>query len=224
MKTFKRIMVLALAVIMVLSMVACGKTETAENNPTNKPATVTPRTYICDVTAGQINNYIVKYTVTRTETLADADGVYRDQEVTTKNVEVGYSAIILTSQNDGETFKVGNASSFTISDANDTRSFFAAHMRYNKDQLENKGTEVINGVTTTHYYFKNGLIKIHLYVDESFGTTGMTVKYVDEGMNKQTIEITELKFDVISKEEGYDFVDFQSKVAVDTPAPAEPQA
>jgi len=58
-----------------------------------------------------------------------------------------------------------------------------------------------------------------MYVDETFGTTGICLKYEAVGYAPQVIEVTELKFGVINNEEGYEFATFQSKQA--TPAPVE---
>lgn len=202
MKTLKKIVLLALAVIMVFSMVACDQGNTDKGEETPKP---TPQVLVCDLDATQLNNYYVKYTVTEPA----EDG----STVTTTYVEVSYSGVILTSADGGETFTIAatGQSSFALTDANLDASFFAAHLRYNKDQLENQGNETVAGISCTHYFFKNGLFKYHIYVDESFNTTGMTLKFVDEktdhmgNLTTKTIAVESILFDVINKQEGYSF-------------------
>lgn len=207
MKTFKKIVLLALAVIMVFSMVACNDepANTDEATATPKP---TPALLVCDLDADQLNNYYVSYAITETA----ADGTSTTKEF----VEVGYSNVILKSEDGGASYTI-NASGqacFTLSDASNDSSFFSAHMRYDKTQFENQGTENVAGKDCTHYFFKNGLFKYHLYVDESFNTTGMTLKFVDEKTDHtgaavaKTIEVKELMFDVINKQEGYSFDSF----------------
>ena len=209
MKTLKKIVLLALAVIMVFSMVACNEkpqnTDGPAGDPTPKP---TPALLICDVDATQLNNYFVKYTVTE----PDADGTTKS----TTYVEVSYSGIILTSVDGGQTYTLSatGQSCFTVTSTNLDASLFSRHLLYSKDQLENQGTENVAGVDCTHYFFKNGLFKYHFYVDESFGSTGMTLKFVDEQMDHmgnqktKTIVVDELKFDVINKQDGYSFDSF----------------
>ncbi len=207
MKTFKKIVLLALAVIMVFSMVACNETP-SNTDPGEETPKPTPQVLICDLDATQLNNYYVSYTVTEPA----ADG----STVTKKYVEVSYSGVILTSTDGGETFTIAatGQSSFALTDANLDGSFFSSHLRYDKDQLENQGTETVAGISCTHYFFKNGLFKYHLYVDESFNTTGMTLKFVDErtdhmgNMSTKTIEVEKILFDVINKQEGYNFDSF----------------
>lgn len=209
MKTFKKIVLLALAVVMVFSMVACNEKpqggDQTGSDPTPKP---TPALLICDVDATQLNNYYVSYNVTDVAT----DGT----TTTKKYVEVSYSGIILTSADGGATFTISatGQSCFSLTDVNNDGSVFSRHLLYSKDQLENQGTENVAGVDCTHYFFKNGLIKYHLYVDESFGTTGMNLKFVDEKMDHmgnqstKTIVVEKLLFDVIDKQEGYSFDSF----------------
>lgn len=201
MKTLKKIVLLALAVIMVLSMVACQpKPDPNEGTPTPKP---TPALLVCDVTDDQLMNYYVKYTVT-------------ENNETKECVEVGYSNIVLKSEDGGESFKVFSLDQacFTLSNADVDASFFSAHLRYEKDQFENKGTENVAGKDCTHYFFKNGLFKYHLYVDENFNTTGITLKFVDEKTDfegnptPKTLEVKELLFGVIDKQDGYSFSEF----------------
>ncbi len=210
MKTLKKLMLLALAVIMVFSMVACGGNENEDNNdatPTPKP---TPKVLVCDVDNDQLMNYYVKYTVT-------------ENDKTTEFVEVGYSNIILKSEDGGESFRIAalGQACFTLTDADIDASFFSAHLRYDKDQFENQGTENVAGKDCTHYFFKNGLFKYHIYVDETFNTTGMTLKFVDEktdhtgAIKAKTIEVKEIKFDVINKEAGYNFTDFNDRIVED---------
>lgn len=202
MKTLKKIMLLALAVIIVFSMVACNQNtgDKDEGTPTAKP---TPALLVCDVDNDQLMNYYVKYTVT-------------ENNETKEYVEVGYSNIILKSEDGGASFKMASLDQtcFTLSDADVDASFFSAHLRYDKTQFENKGVEKVAGKDCTHYFFKNGLFNYHLYVDESFNTTGMTLKFVDEKTDfagnsvPKTMEVNEILFDVINKQEGYSFSEF----------------
>lgn len=201
MKTFKKIVLLALAVIMVFSMVACNEKPQGGGeqggDPTPKP---TPTLLVCDVDATQLNNYFVKYTVTETA----ADGT----STTNTFVEVSYSGIIITSADGGQTYTISatGLSCFALTDANVDASVFSRHLIYTKDQLENQGTEKVAGIDCTHYFFKNGLFKYHLYVDESFNTTGMTLKFVDEKMDHmgnqstKTITVDEIKFGSIDQD------------------------
>lgn len=208
MKTFKKIVLLALAVVMVFSMVACDKTPQGSNDPAEETPKPTPALLICDVDATQLNNYFVKYTVTE----ATADGA----STSTTYVEVSYSGVILTSNDGGQTYTISatGQSSFSLTDVNVDGSIFSRHLLYNKDQLEAQGTETVAGIETTHYFFKNGLFKYHFYVDETFGSTGMTLKFVDEKMDHmgnqstKTIAVDEIKFDVINKQDGYSFDSF----------------
>lgn len=216
MKTFKKIVLLALAVVMVFSMVACNEKPQGNNptgNPTPKP---TPALLVCDVDSTQLNNYYVSYTVTETA----ADGTATTKEY----VEVSYSGIILTSADGGKTYTTSatGQSCFALTDTKNDGSVFSRHLLYSKDQLENQGTEKVAGIDCTHYFFKNGLFKYHLYVDESFNTTGMTLKFVDEKtdhmgqMSTKTISVEKILFDVIDKQEGYSFNSF----TIVTPQPA----
>ncbi len=206
MKAFKKIMLLALAVIMVFSMVACNDTpdNTDEATPTPKP---TPKVLACDVDQDQLNNYYVEFTIT-------------DGGETKKIIELGYSAVILRSEDGGETFNVvpSGQASFTLTDAYNDSSFFSSHLRYEKNQFENQGTETVAGKECTHYFFKNGLFKYHFYVDESFNTTGMTLKFVDEKVDvtgaslTKTIVVEKILFDVIDQDPAYSFASFSDKI------------
>lgn len=218
MKTLKTLLVLALAVAMVLSFAACGDS--------NEPATMTPRPTpkptTVDISAEQLNNYYVAYTVTKAgELVLDENGQYVEKKDATTFVEVGYSSVVLVSEDGGESFQVGSTQCFnsTSDITTQPKSVFSVHMNYEKSELENKGTETVAGKECTHYYYKNGLMEVHMYVDDTFGTSGICLKYEAVGYMPQTIEVTDLKFDVVNVEEGYEFVNFQSKVA--TPAPAE---
>ena len=197
MKTFKKIVLLALAVVMVFSMVACDKNQGGSKaDATPKP---TPAMLVCDVDATQLNNYYVKYSVIE----AAADGT----NTTTTFVEVSYEGILINSVDGGATFAFSatGQSTFALTDANNDGSIFSRHLLYNKDQLENQGTETVAGVECAHYFFKNGLFKYHLYVDESFNSTGMTLKFVDEKIDHmgqpstRTIVVEELKFGTIDE-------------------------
>lgn len=200
MKTFKKIVLLALAVVMVFSMVACNKTPQgggqAGGDPTPKP---TPAMLVCDIDPTQASNYFVKYSVT--ETVADGTST------TNTFVEVSFEGIILTSVDGGQTYTISatGQSCFSLTDVNVDASVFSRHLLYTKDQFENQGTEKVAGIDCTHYFFKNGLFKYHFYVDESFNTTGMTLKFVDEKMdhmgnlNTKTIAVEEIKFGSIDE-------------------------
>jgi hypothetical protein len=217
MKLFKRILVLALMAVMVLTMVACGgdKTDAGNNGPVATPKP-TPKLLICDLEPQQLTNYYVEYTVTET-----IDGV----ETTRNVVEVCYSTVILRSQDGGETFAydMSGVACFTVTDTAKESSFFSSHIRYEKDQLQNKGTETVAGKECTYYYFKNGLFKYHMYVDETVGSTGMTLKYIDEKVDGNgnilptTIEVTKLEFGTMDTAK---FTEYTTKVV--TPATAEP--
>ena len=218
MKNLMKLVVLALAAVMVLSFAAC------EKDPDGAQATPrpTPKSKVVDISAEQMNNYYVAYTVTKAgEMIQDEAGNWIEKKDATSYVEVGYSSVVLNSEDGGESFTVGSAQCFqSVSGIeNQPKSVFSVHMNYEKDQLEKKGTETVAGKECTIYYFKSGPMEINMYVDESFGTTCMCLKYVVTGYMPQTIEVTELKFGAINAEDGYEFVNFQSKVA--TPAPAE---
>lgn len=218
MKTLKTLLVLALAATMVLSFAACGGNDEQPSltpRPTPKPTTV-------DISAEQLNNYYVAYTVTKAgELVLDENNQYVEKKDATNYVEVGYSSVVLVSEDGGASFKVGSTQCFnsTADITTQPKSIFSVHMNYDKAELENKGTETVAGKECTHYYFKNGLMEVHMYVDETFGTSGICLKYEAVGYMPQTIEVTDLKFDVVNVEEGYEFVTFQSKVA--TPEPAD---
>lgn len=220
MKNLKKLLVLALVAIMALSVVACGGNEDDDegNNPAERP---TPKINVVDVSAEQMNNYYVAYTVTKAgEMVQDENGNYVEKTDATSYIEIGYSSVVLSSKDGGTSYALGSTQCFQNTGAIETtpQSVFGVHLNYEKSELENKGKETVAGKECTHYYFKNGLMQYNMYVDESFGTTGICLKFVAEGYNPQTIEVTELKFGCINTEEGYSFVDFQSKVA--TPAPA----
>ncbi len=218
MKTLKTLLVLALAVAMVLSFAACG----GNNEPATMTPRPTPKPTTVDISAEQLNNYYVAYTVTKAgELVLDENGQYVEKKDATTFVEVGYSSVVLVSEDGGESFQVGSTQCFNSAADITTqpKSVFSVHMNYEKSELENKGTETVAGKECTHYYYKNGLMEVHMYVDDTFGTSGICLKYEAVGYMPQTIEVTELKFDVVSVEEGYEFANFQSKVA--TPAPAE---
>ncbi len=224
MKNLKKLLVLALVAIMALSVVACNGDEDEEggNAPAERP---TPKVNVVDVSAEQLNNYYVAYTVTKAgEMIQDAEGNYVEKTDATNYVEIGYSSVVLSSKDGGTSFTLGSMQCFQNTGAIETtpQGIFGIHLNYEKSELENKGKETVAGKECTHYYFKNGLMQYNMYVDESFGSTGICLKFVAEGYNPQTIEVTELKFGCINSEEGYNFVDFQSKVA--TPAPADDAA
>ena len=221
MKTLKKILVLMLALAMVLSFAACGKDGDDTNNPAATPRP-TAKNYTVDISAEQLNNYYVAYTVTKAgELVLDENNQYVEKKDATNYVEVGYSSVVLVSEDGGASFKVGSTQCFnsTADITTQPKSIFSVHMNYDKAELENKGTETVAGKECTHYYFKNGLMEVHMYVDETFGTSGICLKYEAVGYMPQTIEVTDLKFDVVNVEEGYEFVTFQSKVA--TPEPAD---
>ena len=218
MKTLKTLLVLALAVAMVLSFAACG----GNNEPATMTPRPTPKPTTVDISAEQLNNYYVAYTVTKAgELVLDENGQYVEKKDATTFVEVGYSSVVLVSDDGGESFQVGSTQCFNSAADITTqpKSVFSVHMNYEKSELENKGTETVAGKECTHYYYKNGLMEVHMYVDETFGASGICLKYEAVGYMPQTIEVTDLKFDVVNVEEGYKFVNFQSKVA--TPAPVE---
>ena len=222
MKTFRNLLVLVLALTMVLSLAACDGSED-EAGITPRP---TPKLYTVDISAEELNNYYVAYTVTKSgEMVQDESGNYVEKKDATNFVEIGYSSIVLSSENGGETFVAGSTQCFnsTADISTQPKSLFSVHMNYEdakkEGKLENKGTETVAGKDCTHYYYKNGLMEVHMYVDESFGSTGMCLKYEAVGYMPQTIEVTELKFGVINTEEGYEFVNYQTKVA--TPEPVE---
>lgn len=219
MKTFGKLLVLALAFVMVLSFAACGEDPNAGSAATPRPI---PKLYIVDISPEQSSNYYVAYTVTKSgEMVQDENGNYVEKKDATSMVEVGYSGLVLESADGGQSYKLGTTQCFNSTSSIETqpKSVFSVHMNYDKAQLENKGTATVAGKECTHYYYKNGLMEINMYVDETFGTTGMCLKYEAVGYMPQTIEITELKFGVVNSEPGYEFVNFQSKVA--TPEPAE---
>ena len=218
MKTLKTLLVLVLAVAMLFSFAACDENEVP---PTLTPRP-TPKLTTVDISAEQLNNYYVSYTVKKAGNLVlDENGQYVEKTDASNFVEVGYSNVALESKDGGESFNVSSTQCFnsTADITTQPRSIFSVHMNYEKDELENKGTETVAGRECTHYYFKNGLMVVNMYVDETFGSTGICLKYVAEGYMPQTIEVTDLKFGVVNVEEGYEFDNFQSKVA--TPAPAE---
>lgn len=213
MKNFKKFVVLALAVAMAFSMIACEGNGNSGVQATPRP---TPKPNVVDISAEQLNNYYVAYTVTKAgEMILDENNNYVEKTDATNYVEMGYSGTVVTSNDGGETFSVGSGQCFQsiASIEKQPRSIFSIHMNYEKDQLENKGTETVAGKQCTIYYFKSGPMEINMYVDESFGTTGMCLKYVVTGYMPQTIEVTDIKFGDISEE------DFMAKLP--TPAPAE---
>ncbi len=217
MKNLKKLLVFAMVAIMALMVVACGDNGGEEPTPA---ARVTPKLNVIDISAEQMNNYYVAYTVTKAgEMIQDENGNYVEKKDATGYVEVGYSSVVLTSKDGGESFTLGSAQCFQNIGAIETtpQSVFNIHLNYEKSELENKGKETVAGKECTHYYYKNGLMQYNMYVDETFGSTGICLKFVAEGYNPQTIEVTELKFGCINNEDGYKFADFQAKVA--TPAP-----
>ncbi len=218
MKHFVKFIVFALVAVMLFAFTACGQDPADDTQATPRP---TPKANTVDINAEQMNNYYVAYTVTKPgEMVLDENNQYVEKKDATNYVEVGYSSVVLNSEDGGESFSVGSSQCFSSTSAieNQPKSVFSVHMNYAKDQLENKGTETVAGKECTVYYFKSGPMEINMYVDESFGSTGICLKYVVTGYMPQTIEVTELSFGVINTE-GYEFVNFQSKVA--TPAPAE---
>ena len=229
MKTLKKILVLVLALALVFSFVACDGEETPANQDANQTEVKrtprpTPKPQIVDITAEQLNNYYVAYSVTKTDAtvmVQDENGNYVPKTEAANYVEVGFSNLVLESKDGGETFAIGGSQCFnsTADITQYPKTIFNVHMNYEKAELENKGTETVAGKECTHYYYKNGLLEAHMYVDETFGTTGICLKYEAVGYAPQVIEVTELKFGVINNEEGYEFATFQSKQA--TPAPVE---
>lgn len=226
MKLLKKVLVFALIAVMVLTAAACGEKD-EDGNKGNAGATATPKPtpklLVCDLTPAQLNSYYVEYTVNE---------VINGEPVTRNIVEAGYSTVVLRSEDGGESFQyaTNGAICFTVTDTNNEASFFSSHMRYEANQLEDKGTETVAGKECTHYYFKNGLFKFHMYVDKAFGSTGMTLKYVDEKVDgngnpiTKTIEVTKLEFETIDSAK---FLELSAKVvtpAPETPAPAEPAA
>ncbi len=175
---------------------------TPEPTPTPKP---TPKPTKIDITAEQLNNYYVAYNKTK--------GNEKESYV-----EVGFSNLTLKSKDGGTSFSIGNSSTFTKkgSVAVETEAIFNAHIAYDLEKLEKQGTATVAGKICTVYYYENGLNKIKMYVDETFGSTGICLKYEDLGNDAFTVEVTELEFGVINKEPGYEFATFLSKQA--TPA------
>ena len=200
MKTFKKIVLLALAVVMVFSMVACNeKPQGGDKSGADATPKPTPAMLICDLDSTQLDNYFVKYSVIE----AAANG----ESTTSTIIEVSYSGLIINSVDGGQTYTMSTTmqSCFSLTDANTDASVFARHLLYTKDQLVNEGTETVAGIECTNYLFKNGLFKKHIYVDESFNTTGMTLKFVDEttdhtgAVSTKTIVVEELKFGTIDE-------------------------
>lgn len=224
MKNLKKLLVFAMVAIMALMVVACGGN--GEEEATPKPR-VTPKINVVDISAEQMNNYYVAYTVTKAgEMIQDENGNYVEKTDATNYVEIGYSSVVLSSKDGGTSFTLGSSQCFQNTGAIETtpQSVFNVHMNYEKSELENKGKVTVAGKECTHYYFKNGLMQYNMYVDESFGSTGICLKFVAEGYNPQTIEVTELKFGCINTDAGYEFVNFQSKVATPAPASEAPAA
>ncbi len=237
MKTLKKILVLVLALALVFSFVACGEEATEDGSvqgqvtqeQTGAKRTPKPElaATVVDISAEQLNNYYVAYTVVKsdaTQMEQDENGNYVPKTENLSFVEVGFSNLALKSNDGGTSFTIGNTQCFnsTADITQHPESIFSVHMNYKEDQLENKGTATVAGKECTIFYYKNGLMERTMYVDKSFGSTGMCLKYEETGLTTQTIEITELKFGVINTEPGYEFVNFQSKQA--TPVPADPAA
>ncbi len=180
----------------------------------------TPRPTIVSIDADKLNNYYVAYTVTKQgEKVPEDNGYYIKASKVTNYVEIGYSSVVLFSSDGGNSYSVGASQCFTSTESiqSNPKSIFSVHLNYEKSQLQKKGTATVAGTDCTVYYYKEGLVEILMYVDESFDSTGICLKYESIGYNPQTIEVTEIKFGVINSTPGYDFITFHSKVA--TPAP-----
>ncbi len=222
MKILKSLFVAMLVVVMAFSMVACGGNGgeaggTAQ--PTVKP---TPVSMAVKLTQEQMNNYYVEFDIVEKGAMEqDKDGNYVEVEKTTSIVELGLDGIILRSVNGGQTFGLdasGNISMLSVEDiSKDKKAFFSAHKKYfqNPEDLENKGTETVCGMETTHYFYKNGLFNIHMWVNEELD---MTVKFEDEGYYKFKAEIKKIEFGAINTP-GYMFDDFKAKIP--TPKPEQ---
>ncbi len=226
MKTLKKILVLMLALAMVLSFAACGKDGDDTNNPTATPRP-TAKTYTVDITVAQLNNYYVAYKLEKgtTDMELDENGNYVEKTEAKDYIEVGYENQVLVSSDGGVNFSVAAQPCFnsTADIGSSPMSVFNVHLNYEDGQLEKKGTETVAGRECTIYSFKNGPMEINMYVDETFGSTGICLKYVAKGpLAPQTIEVTELKFGAIDSEPGYEFTTFMSKVP--TPEPTEEAA
>lgn len=215
MKTFKKIICLALIAVLALSIVAC---DNGKKGPEKTPKP-TPEPIGIKLPDGAIENYYLEYTVTEpmAEEIVDENGQITYGEVTNKTtnvVEVSYSSLILRSTNGGETFEFEASStpSFAIVSTNDARGAFSAYCSYKVagNNLENQGKENVAGIECDKYHYKNGLMNITMWVDPE---TDMCMKYQAEGYQPKTVEITTLKFNVIETP-GYEFVNYQSKVGI----------
>ena len=216
MKAFKKIICLALIAVLALSIVACGKEKKPEKTP--KP---TPEPIGLRLPDGAIENYYLEYTVIEpvAEEYTDEEGViqYKYYDKETKCVEVSYSSLILRSEDGGETFQFEASSTpcFAIVSTSDSRGTFSAYCSYKVAgrELENQGKQTVAGIECDVYHFKNGLMDITMYVDPE---TDMCMKYEAKNYQPKTVVIDTLKFGVIETA-GYEFVNYQSKVAIGEP-------
>ncbi len=231
MKNFKKLLVLALAFVLVLSLAACGPEEDPDEDA---EATVAP--YKNGITDVQLGNYYIKYNVTQLvikedeegDPVADENGTYIQEEKTTTYVEVGYQGLYLKSTDGGETFQFDTAATpcFSVVSQSDPRGLFSSFAQFtgNTDKLSELGKETVAGLETTHYQYKSGLYNYHMYVNDEYQ---VTLKYVNEGtMNVElkNMEVLELSFGTINADGGYDFAEFQAKVVTPAPATEAPEA
>ncbi|MBR2860386.1 MAG: hypothetical protein IKB86_00915 [Clostridia bacterium] len=213
MKNFKKLIGVMLIAVIAFAMVACdgnGKGGNPTPLPTIKP---TPVSLAAKITEEQLNNYYVTYEITTKVTEQDKNGVWGEHDDVLKCVEAGLDGATVKSTDNAVSFKYddnGN-SSFLITETTNRNSFFSAHNRYKLDELENKGTETVAGFETTHYYYENGLYKVHMWVANDFD---LTLKFEDWGYAKFSAEVKELTFGEVTEE---DFLDYAARVA--TPVP-----
>lgn len=224
MKDLKKLIVLLLVGVMAFSLAACQNGEENEGGntqPTNPPYK--------DTTSGlsdtQLSNYYLKFNATETVTLTDEEGnyitdengAYVTEEQTTTYVEVGYSGLYLLSEDGGESFNVVGTSSFGVSSQTSIFGTFSSHKQYEASgtELENRGTETIANLETTHYYYKSGPMEIEMYVNADYD---VCLKYSKKGIGAMEMEVQELQFGIVGQD-GYKFEDFYAKIA--TPAPTE---
>ena len=228
MKDLKKILVILLALCLMFSIAACGNED--EIDEADADATVAP--YMASITPDQLSNYVIKYSVTEKTFITDEDGnyistedgTYQSEEITTNYVEVGYSGILLKSNDGGETFRLDQTatSCFSVVSQDDNRGLLSSFAQFtnNQDQLKDLGKETVAGLETTHYQYKNGMFNYHMYVNDDYN---ITLKYESEGDMAKKMEVTELVFGAIDSADGtYKIADFQAKLV--TPAPTQPAA
>lgn len=221
MKNLKKFLVLLLAAVMVFSLVACQPNDGNEggkggsNGPDERGENAIERGV--GLTAEQLENYCVEFTVTRPQSVLNKDNKYVEEIKPFSAREVSFEGYrhSTTMLLENPFYTVRDNSCFTYTDQDDYRGWFAAHKQYLGDERSEEnitviGEEKVAGFDTKHYEFKMGIYDIHFWVCEEYD---LTIKYEYkekdfsktpvEFVLKKSLEVTKLEFGTMTHEDFY---------------------